>query len=688
MPVAVSSQAQFTALVNADKLSVIDFTATWCGPCKTVAPRFDALAAKYPDANFLKVDVDENKDIAAAYQIKAMPTFILIKNGEKLDEVVGADIVKVEALVAKHAASSASFGGLASGLSAEEYKNLGNKAFSSGDFHHGIRCFTAGIAMDPTNHVLFSNRSACHASLKEWTAALDDAEETIKINSTWAKGYSRKGTALYGLSRFQEAVEAYQAGLKIDPNNVQLKKGLEDAEEALSGGMDDGNFAPGKLFSGDVFAKIAGNPKLAPYLAQPDFMQKVAAIQQNPKMLSQYMQDPRILTVMMSLMGLDATAMGRDEMNAKYDTEPAATPSPQPTAAPAAAASSATPVIDEDVVMDDEERERKEKRGKSDLAKEKGNKLYKARKFDEALEMYDEALKEDETNVAVLTNKAAVQFEMGDYEACIGTCNDAVERGRELRVDYKLIAKALARAGNALAKLDRTSDAIKHLQKSLAEHRDPTVLSRLRDLEKEEAKKAKEAYRNVALSDEARERGNVFFKAAQYVEAVKEYSEAVKRNDTDPRAYTNRAACYVKLMAIAEAERDCEKAIELDPNFVKGYIRKASVLVAKREWSKVMEVCEQARTLDTEGKHRAEIDSQLSKAFQGMNEVQTGANKEEIYKKAMEDPEVQRILSDPVMKQILQQMQEDPRAAQDHMKNPTVAANIRKLVDAGIIRTR
>jgi stress-induced-phosphoprotein 1 len=50
-----------------------------------------------------------------------------------------------------------------------------------------------------------------------------------------------------------------------------------------------------------------------------------------------------------------------------------------------------------------------------------------------------------------------------------------------------------------------------------------------------------------------------------------------------------------------------------------------------------------------------------------MNEVQTGANKEEIYKKAMEDPEVQRILSDPVMKQILGQMQEDPRAAAEYV---------------------
>jgi stress-induced-phosphoprotein 1 len=64
-------------------------------------------------------------------------------------------------------------------------------------------------------------------------------------------------------------------------------------------------------------------------------------------------------------------------------------------------------------------------------------------------------------------------------------------------------------------------------------------------LEKEREREAKEAYRDPALSDAARERGNDLFKAARYAEAVKEYTEAVKRNDKDPKAYTNRAACYV-----------------------------------------------------------------------------------------------------------------------------------------------
>jgi stress-induced-phosphoprotein 1 len=65
-----------------------------------------------------------------------------------------------------------------------------------------------------------------------------------------------------------------------------------------------------------------------------------------------------------------------------------------------------------------------------------------------------------------------------------------------------------------------------------------------------------------------------------------------------------------------------------------------------------------------------------------------GSTPEEKYKRAMQDPEVQKIMGDPVMQSILKQMQEDPKAAQDHMKNPAIYAKIKTLINAGIISTR
>ena len=156
---------------------------------------------------------------------------------------------------------------------------------------------------------------------------------------------------------------------------------------------------------------------------------------------------------------------------------------------------------------------------------------------------------------------------MKNYQECIDKCLAAVELGRENRADFKLIAKAFARVGNAYMKLDDLEEAIKYYQKSLAEHRTADVLKKLQELEKVKKQKEKEAYKNVELADKAREEGNEAFKAGNWTKAVERYTEAIKRNDTDPRAYSNRAACYTKLMAFPEAMKDCEKAIELDPSF-------------------------------------------------------------------------------------------------------------------------
>ncbi|KAJ3158944.1 hypothetical protein HDU86_002113 [Geranomyces michiganensis] len=105
--VHVTSESQFDKAKNASALCVVDFTATWCGPCKAVAPRFEKLSDQYPNVVFLKVDVDEMQSIARQHGVSAMPTFHLYRSGKRLDEVVGADIVKVERLVKQHSTGGA-----------------------------------------------------------------------------------------------------------------------------------------------------------------------------------------------------------------------------------------------------------------------------------------------------------------------------------------------------------------------------------------------------------------------------------------------------------------------------------------------------------------------------------------------------------------------------------------------------
>eukprot|EP00904_Undaria_pinnatifida_P003573 jgi/Undpi1/13216/HiC_scaffold_8.g02878.m1 len=93
-----------TALANAgDKLVVIDFHATWCGPCKRVAPFLVKLSEAMADSVvFLKVDVDEHSEASEKYEIEAMPTFKFIKNGVVLDTITGADEASIEAAANQH----------------------------------------------------------------------------------------------------------------------------------------------------------------------------------------------------------------------------------------------------------------------------------------------------------------------------------------------------------------------------------------------------------------------------------------------------------------------------------------------------------------------------------------------------------------------------------------------------------
>jgi len=86
------------------KLVVIDFSATWCPPCKAIFPLYQELSEEYDgdSAIFLKVDVDENPEAAANFQVSAMPTFLFIKGGEVIDRMMGADPNKLQALIQEY----------------------------------------------------------------------------------------------------------------------------------------------------------------------------------------------------------------------------------------------------------------------------------------------------------------------------------------------------------------------------------------------------------------------------------------------------------------------------------------------------------------------------------------------------------------------------------------------------------
>ncbi len=86
--------------IDTKRLVVVDFTATWCGPCRVIGPVFVELSKKFPQIFFLKVDVDQLRDVAQEWDVEAMPTFIFIKDGKAVDKVVGAKKGDLEKKVA------------------------------------------------------------------------------------------------------------------------------------------------------------------------------------------------------------------------------------------------------------------------------------------------------------------------------------------------------------------------------------------------------------------------------------------------------------------------------------------------------------------------------------------------------------------------------------------------------------
>jgi thioredoxin 1 len=91
MAEAVTSATWDQEVLKSPTLVLVDFWAVWCGPCRMVAPIVDEISKEYAGKlKVVKLNTDENADVAARYKIMGIPTLMFFKNGERVDQVVGA----------------------------------------------------------------------------------------------------------------------------------------------------------------------------------------------------------------------------------------------------------------------------------------------------------------------------------------------------------------------------------------------------------------------------------------------------------------------------------------------------------------------------------------------------------------------------------------------------------------------
>jgi stress-induced-phosphoprotein 1 len=227
----------------------------------------------------------------------------------------------------------------------------------------------------------------------------------------------------------------------VDPNLAALKDGLADAERALKRATAPSRRSQEPSFDRDPFGpdmmtRLAANPKFAPYLADPTFVAKLRGITEakdetaRTAALTSLLggglgapgggaQDPRMMEVLMYLLGLDRGAPGgpgsagmeEDDMADGYpswNAPPPAPRAPEPTKAEKAAAEKAAREAAEaaaEAAMTDEERAVKARKKAAVAKKEEGNVAYKARDFQKALALYDEAISMDNEEISFILNK-------------------------------------------------------------------------------------------------------------------------------------------------------------------------------------------------------------------------------------------------------------------------------------------
>ncbi|XP_063931410.1 stress-induced-phosphoprotein 1-like isoform X2 [Zophobas morio] len=466
-------------------------------------------------------------------------------------------------------------------MSVEELKAIGNSAFSAKDYAKAVDYFSKAIELAPDNHILYSNRSACYASLGSYDLALTDANKTIELKKDWSKGYSRKGAALAYLNKYDEAVEAYNEGLKYDPQSELLKKGLEDVRRQIS---DSNPFTQlGNLLNKpEVWLKISTAPSLAKYKSDPSFINKVRMIQSDPKLLSSYLSDPGIMALLSELMGFHMPTAEDEKENYEESNKDNEKKEPEKS--------------EPEIVEDESEETRARKNALEE--KEKGNKAYKKRDFEAAISHYQKATELDPNNCIYYSNLAAVYFEMKEYAKCREICEKAIEVGQDNYADFSVIAKLYLRMGNAYLKEDNLEEAVRMFNKSLLENRTKEALTKLRETENLLKERKEKEYIDPNISLEEKAKGNEFYANGKHPEAVKCYTEAIRRNPKDHVLYSNRAAALMALGEFPSALRDCAKCLELKPDFVKALIRQGRCYFTMKEYTLSFEAYEKALKVD------------------------------------------------------------------------------------------
>lgn len=561
---------------------------------------------------------------------------------------------------------------------ANQHKAEGNKAFSAGNFQEAITHFTKAIECNPNDHVFYSNRSACYASLGKYNEALQDAKKCVELKPDWAKGYGRKGLAEFYLQQLDDAEVSYRKGLELEPTNEQCKEGLKRVQEARNTASTSTDADTEELLN-----KLRNNPKTAEYVKDPGFVKKIAMLAEKPDMIFTLIQaDPRLQDAFEVIFSELQQGVGSGFSGSNL-SKPTDDRHAQKSEGKANGQNSSNK-------MEEEKKANSQHSKQSDPfedAKNAGNEAYRKRDFQTALSYYDKALELNPNEYLIYNNKAAVYLEMKDFEKAQEMVDKALEVYKEQKPDFVKLAKMYHRKANIYLASEDYDNAIEYYKKSLLEDNNQKVKDDLKKAEKEKKLFEERRYINPELAEKHKEQGNQLFKKGDFPGALKEYDEAIRRNPNDAKLYSNKATSYMKLLEFPSALKMIDKALELDPQFVKGWAKKGVIHEGMKEYHRALEAFEKGLKIDPISEEcKQGRDSVRMKILIGTG---TKEDDEERFRHAMADPEIQRILADPTIQNVISELQERPTdpSVRKALRDPTISAKLEKLIAAGVIKT-
>jgi len=433
--------------------------------------------------------------------------------------------------------------------------------FKAEQYERAVKHLTVALSLDEKSHVLFSNRCTAYIALENYEKAMEDADECVRLQPSWAKGYLRRGSVYFRMGQLEQAEIVLKEGLDLDPGNDALKKELEavmnaiaermarqreslEAKERAIEAFNEQNYRAAvdllkKAIKLDPDNHIFFSNRAAAYMAMEQYDKALAdaddCIRLQPKWAKGFSRRGAALFRMEKLgPARDAFEKGLelDKENATY----------------------VKCTKQELQLVMDAIQQRKEE---SLEFKERAIEAFNVQNFKRAEQHLSSAIELDPENHVFYSNRAAAYMAMEKFDKALKDANECVR----LQPTW---AKGYSRQAAAFLSLGELPQAREACMKGLDLEPDNSQV-------KEELRRV-EIAESLALKDSATES----FKAQDYEKAVEDLTAAIGLDPTNQVFYSNRSVAFTAMQMYEKALEDADECIRLQPTWAKGYSRRAA----------------------------------------------------------------------------------------------------------------